>query len=444
MFRWLFLLLLLSSPLRAETDFSQPFTLKQCIDVAIANSASIREAGANVEEYRALLAEVQSNYYPKLSVLTYVTPMFTVEGSALESDVTRKFDLGSWGPSTRLETLLAMPIYTFGRIEAGENAALARLEVEKARLREAQNLVKVEVTKFYYTHLYAKTMIPHLDDATTLLTEVEEKANEFYQSSSGKVTKADLMKLKFGKAEVQKYTLAARQGASLALSALKHTMGLEDSAALVITGDKIPRPPSTLSVASLDELLETARNNRPEWEQIKFGLEAASSLRKSEKLAKMPVMFIAGSLEHSWTPTRDDTNNPYHNDTYNDLFGGVAIGLKLDLDWALSNARADKANAKFLQVKAMEQLAATGIPLQVKKAKSEVELQHEKVKLSRKSRKAANKWVIFSAAAYESGTGEVKDVLEGLVALLQAKRDYYEGILNFYVSSAELDYAIGK
>ena len=184
MFKRFLLLYLFSTGVQANFDYSQALTLEQCIEVALTNNANVQEAGASIEEYRALLSEVQSNYYPKLSVLGYVTPMFTVEGSALQPNVNRKYDLGSWGPSTRLETLLAMPIYTFGRIEAGENAARARLEVEKSRLREAQNLLKVEITKFYYSHLYAKTMIPHLEAAQSLLLEVEEKANELYEESN--------------------------------------------------------------------------------------------------------------------------------------------------------------------------------------------------------------------------------------------------------------------
>lgn len=418
-------------------------SLEQCIDIALQSNAEVFEATANIEEYRARLKEVQANYYPKLTMLGYVAPMFTVQGDAFQNDVTRKFDLGSWGPSTHLEALLAMPIYTFGRLEAGENAAKERLEVERARLRETQNHVKVEVSKFYYTYLYAKTMLPHLEDADEILTEVQEKAQEFYDDSTGKVTKADLMKLEYGKAEVQKYINLSKQGTDLALSALKHTMGLDDTVALSLKDDKIPRP-GRLKLPALEELQQLARENRPEWQQLKHGKAAADSLRKSERLSNRPVMFVAGTFEHAWAPTRDDTPNPYHYDEFNDMFGGVAIGFKLDLDWALTRAKVDAARAKQMQVNALQKLAVTGIPLQVKKAHSDVELYSNQVKLSKKARKAANKWIVFSAAAYSSGTGEVKDVLEGLVALLQAKRDYYEGTLNFYIASAELDYAIGK
>jgi len=442
----LFLVIFLFSPVSiyASPDLSKPLDLEQCINIAINQSASVDEAKANINEYRSRLSEVQANYYPKLSVLGYVAPMFTVSGDASTTDVDRDFGLGSWGPSTHLEALLAMPIYTFGRLEAGELAAKARLDVEKSRLRETQNHIKVEVNKFYYTHLYAATILPHLLKAKDRLTEIQDKAQELYDDATGKVTKVDLMKLRYADSEIQKYILLAEEGKELSLSALKHTMGLEDSAPLLLTNKTIPKPPRRLSLDSESEMLDIAQKNRPEWEQIRFGLKAVTELRKSERLSNRPVLFVAGTLESNWSPTRDDAKNPYHYDPYNDLFGGVAIGLKLDLDWALRKSKIDAANAKFQQVNAMKKLAITGIPLQIKKSRSEVVRFNKQINLSKKAVKASNKWIVFSGAAYSSGTGEVKDVLEGMAAMLAAQRDYYEGMLNFYVAFSELNYALGK
>lgn len=427
----------------AAPDLSKPLTLPQLTKIALIQSASIGEAEANISEYRARLAEVQANYYPKLSVLGYLAPMFTVTGDA-SAEVDRDFGLGSWGPSTHLEALLAMPIYTFGRLEAGEKAAKARLEVEKSRLREAQNLVVVEVNKFYYSHLYASTILYHLEKSQERLVEIQEKAQAFYDDATGKVTKVDLMKLRFADTEMQKYILLAKDGKALSLSALKHTMGLSDDSPLQLSTTRIPKPPRKLTLASEKAMQEIAKLNRPEWEQIKFGLQAISHLRKSESLSHLPVLFVAGTIEFNWSPTRDDVKNPYLYDPYNDLFGGVAVGFKLDLDWALRKAKIDAANAKQQQVNALKKLAITGIPLQIKKARSEVIRFNQQVNLSRKAIKASNKWIVFSGAAYSSGTGEVKDVLEGMAAMLSAKRDYYEGMLKYYVAESELHYALGK
>ena len=426
-----------------EINDQQPLTLLQCIEVAINKSASVEQANAKIDEYRARLLEVQANYYPKLSIMGYLAPMFSVTGDAT-SEIKRDFSLGAWGPSTHLEALLAMPIYTFGRLEAGENAAKERLNVEKAKLREVQNHVKLEVNKFYYTYLYASTMLPHLKQAESTGQEVLEKAQELYDQATGKVTKVDLMKLMYADAEIKKYILAAEEGIELSLSALKHTMGLAEETKLRLDNTKIPRAPKKLNLKSEVELAEIAIESRPEWAQIRHGQNAVKLLRQSQRKANKPIIFVAGTFESNWTPTRDDTDNPYQYDIYNDLFGGVAIGFKLDLDWKLNKSKLASINATQREVNALEQLATTGIPLQIKKSRSEVVRFHQQVKLSKKARKAANKWVIFSGAAYAAGTGEVKDVLEGIVASLSAKRDYYENTLNYYIAKSELDYSLGR
>ncbi len=424
-----------------QPNIPNPATLAQCLEIALQQSAAIEEANALIELYRAKLSVVQANYYPKLSILSYLAPMFTVRGDI--NSVERDFDLGSWGPSTHLEALLAMPIYTFGRLEAGETAANERLSVEKARLREAENHVKLEVKKFYYTYLYAKTILPHLEKAAVFVKDTYIEAKRLYDEASGKVTKVDLMKLKYGEAEVKKYILQAQEGVKLALSALKHTMGLADDISLNLADVKIPPPSKSLTIDTEANLLEIAINNRPEWDQIRHGTKAATAFRESEKLTNRPIVFLAGSLQANWSPTRDDATNPYQYDPYNDIFGGFAIGIKYDLDWALTKAKVQAANATLQQVNALKQLAITGIPLQIKKAHSDTLRFKQQIKLSKQARRSASKWVAFAGAAYSSGTGEVKDVLEGMVAMLTAKRDYYQSILDFHIAHAELHYAIG-
>jgi hypothetical protein len=51
--------------------------------------------------------------------------------------------------------------------------------------------------------------------------------------------------------------------------------------------------------------------------------------------------------------------------------------------------------------------------------------------------------MMFAGAAYASGTGETKDLLEGLAAYMQAKKSYYDDLLAVHVARAELLYATG-
>ncbi|MGI5861811.1 MAG: TolC family protein [Myxococcales bacterium] len=422
---------------------ARPLTVDDCVAMAIRESGQVMEAEAKVAEWKARLAEVESIFYPKLSATAFAAPMFTVHGNAFTNDVERRWKSpGDWGPYLRLEALLAQPIYTFGRAAAGEKAAQERLAVEQARLAAARNAVALEARKFYYLHLYAKSLRPGLSAARKMLDSALEKANSLYETASGKVTNVDLMKLTYASSELDKYLIQAEVGEGLALAALKHTMGVSEAMPLLLADDVLPDagddPPE------LAELLRIALEKRPELAQVRHGKQAALALERAERLANLPVVALAGQFQASWTPTRDDSKNPYHVDPYNDLFGGVALALQFDLDPALAKAKGDAARAMGEQVAGLEKLATTGIPLEVRKAREEEIQARRMLELSKKGSVATRKWMIFAGTAYASGTGETKDLLEGIAAHLQAKKAYYDNLLAVHTARAELLRATGE
>ncbi len=425
-------LVLLAAPAGLSAD--------QCVDAALEGSAQVAEARAKVRGWRARLAEVEAIHYPKLAAIHWVAPMFTVTGSALDKDVER--DYGRWGPYTHLQAQLAWPIYAFGRISEGEDAAKHRALVEEAQVRVVRNTVALEVRKLYYLHLYARSMLPSLDLGLEALDGAIEQAQEMYAEGSGDVTQADIAKLQYGHAELIRLRRVASDGAELALSALKHAMGRPESEPLVLAEERLPTDidaPPTLA-----ESLRAAAEGRPEWDQLNHGERAALSLASAESLTDAPARFVAGQIEWNYAPTRDDTDNPYHYDPYNDVFGGVALGLKWDFDPAASRAKVEGAAALQDEVAALRRFAATGIPLQVRKAHQALVRHGEMASYTQKGEKAARKWMTFAGAAYRTGTGEARDVLEGLVAFLQAKNTRYETLRDYHVARAELLYATGR
>lgn len=168
----------------STTAKADPLSVDDCVQIALSRSAKIAEAEAKIQEYEAVLAEVEATYYPKLMGMAYVAPMFTVRGD--HNQFHRAYDkMKHWGPYTHLQALLAQPLYTFGRAEAGERAASQRAEVERARLRETELAVALEVKRFYMLHLFAKSMLPTLRIAKEAVEEALEKGQGMYDQGGG-------------------------------------------------------------------------------------------------------------------------------------------------------------------------------------------------------------------------------------------------------------------
>lgn len=414
------------------------WTLEACVAEAVAHSGQVAEGRGKVAEWEARLAEVRATWWPKLTGYAFAAPMFEVRGSP--AGVER--DYRTWGPYLRFEGLLAQPVYTFGRLEAGERAAAERVEVERSQLELTRQKVALEVRRYHDLHLYARGLLPTLRSIRKILDEASAKAQELYDGASGKVTNVDLMKLKYASTELDKYAVQAEAGAAIALAALQHVMGLPAEPAIVLAEAELPEPPPG-DLPAVEALVRLAAERRPEAAQLRHGRAAAESLERSEARADWPVLAVVGQLSASWTPTRSDVSNPYYADPYNDLSGGVALALRFDLDPARSRARSAGARSLVEQVDGLARHAATGIPVEVRKAHSDAAQALKLVRLASEGSSATRKWMVFAGAAYVAGTGETRDLLEGVAAYGAARKGYFDALLAFHQAMAQLALATG-
>ncbi|MBC7792881.1 MAG: TolC family protein [Clostridia bacterium] len=309
-------------------------------------------------------------------------------------------------------------------------------------MRETQNIIAWETRKFYYTHLYASSLVPTLEQAETYAQAALNKAQELYDAGTGEVAQSDLSRLKFSLAQVHRFQVLAINGASVALVALKHTMGLASNANLKVA-DTALSPITEEPRRELSAYIADAANNRPEWQQLAHGKAATKALGVAEIKANLPVLAIAGQFGADWAPTRDNAENPYWNDQYNRLTGGLALALIFDINPWMAQAKADTAEAQFEQLEALERFASTGIPLQVLNAWVDLEEARRIVDIAGDAIQATRKWTTFAANAYDTGTGEPRDLLEGLAAMLESRRMYYDALRDFYLAKAELLYSTG-
>ena len=245
-------------------------TVDDCVREALKESGLAKEAQGKVTEWRGKLLEVESVSWPKLMDLAYRAPVYGLKlapGASVTDYPHPRYEsdwqnLNSWGPYTKLELTLAQPLYTFGRQPAGEKAAANRLEVEKARYLATRNTIALEVRKYYYLHLFAKSMHPALDQAKSILDEAWASAQESYAESNGSVTQVDLQKLKYGGTVLAKGMLQAQIGEKLALAALKHTMGMPQDAEIELVDETMPPLPEA-PLPPLAHFIAKAAEHRP-------------------------------------------------------------------------------------------------------------------------------------------------------------------------------------
>jgi outer membrane protein TolC len=422
--------------LLAATPAPGPWTLDDCVRSALAQDPRLVEARARTAQWHARRDEIASVYRPKLSALGWLAPTYGVRGTGADRLVS--YDFRSWGPYVRLQVTALLPLTTFGAAEAALAAADARARVELAREDELRLRLARQVRELHASLQFARSMVAALDFALVHVRQAERVAADWLTEGDGRVTQVEFDRLRFGRLEAERWRQVANDGADAALAALKWAVGLPAEATLTLATAQLPQLADTPPPLPLPEALTEAAARRPEWRQVRHGRYAAAALVEAERRAVAPVLGVAGQLELGWSPVRDDDPNPYHLDPFNIVQGGVALALLWSFDPARSQALVAGARAVSAEVEAQAAQAAAGIDLQVRRANNALHQAREHARRAGEQVRAAQRWLLFASAAYEAGTGEARDLLDGLAAYVAARRTQAESLRDVLLAWAEL------
>lgn len=168
MFRPLFIFLFISCSLFA-VECDHPLSLSECVDIALQNRPSTRQAWWNANRAAAALGSAKSAYYPKLDLDAFAT-----NG--------RDFKFLN-GPDTNYtivgaDLILSMMLYDFGETRASVKGAKMALRAANWQTDWVVQKVMVEVLDNAYSVVHAQEGIAaarfSLEDAERMLNLAEE------------------------------------------------------------------------------------------------------------------------------------------------------------------------------------------------------------------------------------------------------------------------------
>jgi outer membrane protein TolC len=421
-----------------------PPELETLVQRALNRGNAVQNEAVTIQELEAKVQELRSIFLPKIKSLMFIAPMYSVQGSALQNNATIRYqNVRDWGPYTHIEANLVQPIYTFGRAESGKKAAEAQLKVGKAKLTAVRNSVRHDVTALYYSLLYARSLEHPLSQADDWLQEAIQLAENAYSKADGSVTQSDLQQLKYGQSRLEILRLQRRSGEQDAMDGLRAALNVGLVQDLEIEATRFKRPSFAITNTTLSQWLVQASTNRPEWKQLREGREAAIAFHDAQRLSSAPVLFLGANITHDWSPTREDAANPYHFDPYNNLVGGIALGLQFDVDLGKDKASRSLGQAAIKRVEVLKEFAESGIPIQVARAHRALQEAFQQYTIAKTAKKSAQKWLTFAMSAYRMGTGESRSLFESLVAFLETRQMYYSASLQWYLAVNQLYLATG-
>ncbi len=355
----------------------------------------------------------------------------------------REYDFSTWGPYFGVDAKVAQPL-NIGRYRSARNALNFQVAVEEAQARKRRVAISFEAQELYFKRLYAQTMLTILNKAAKDLDDAGEKIDEMLDEGDPSVSQTDMLELKAGRYALEKGRLEAEMG--LRRSALQMGFMLQVPQAIQIEGPDKQLFLRTDPLPDLDSLKTALLIHHPDLQRLENGLEARRELVRVAKGELGPDFFLFGNFRYSkaWSSDRETVgSDPFIRDPLNELTGVAGIGMKFRLNVWQRYQKFRREKIELEQLRRTEVYAAQGLLLQLEDAHLRYLNAQARVQESATSLRAAEAWLKGAAMTYDLDPSTAKAMLSPYKTVLNAKKDYFEAVLDQNVALARVFEAVG-
>lgn len=419
--------------------------LDDAVTRALEVSAQIKEARAGVDESRSKQTQADAARWAQLEANIFGGPspesdLISSKGTIVSKSETDDPVIN--GVFGRAEIQLVQPLYTFGKISAFREAAARGVQVSEAAVNQKASEVTLQVKQFYYGYLLARELREFVDGIREELQKALEKAERQVEAGSPGATLSDVYKLRAFLAEVDKNVDEAEEGVKLAGRALRMALRLEEEVEFELADKRLV--PVKRDAKSIESYLQTAKELRPEFVQLREGIKARQALVEAAVADQYPIVYAAVVADVAESTNRDKSQVPIIVDPLEHAFGGVVVGLKWHFDFGITRGRIDEARAQYIQLLHKQDFAENGIPLQVRKAHLELQKAEQDIKTTKRGYRDARRWLVTAVANFDLGIGEARDLADALKTYARMRADNFRAIYNQRIALANLAFATGE
>ncbi len=426
--------------------------LKGLLEIALEHDGRVLSAYADMDAYRSKFDRARWAWFPAIKLRALFggplgqrklacpddpncVRLENTEGTGL-GDLSTQVSFAVGG---RIEA--AVPIYTFGKLDALKSAAKAGIVAGKADIYRARQQVAMEVRKAWYAWLLANEAVDILEDGEKKIHDAEKKLIKMLDELNEDVTDRDLFKLRYYSAQVHEMLLEAKKGRKMAVQALGFLTGRKQLSAAGLAVPDLSKP--KLKLEDRSRYSAMAEQNRPELKMLNAALNASRAKVEGMKASFYPDIFIGGYFEGSYSPAHDYIENSLLNHGMTYYSGGLSLGMQITLDIPQKLAQLEQSQAELRSLEAKVQQAHAAVELEISKEYLGVQTAKDYLKAYKKAHSAAKAWMRTNLMSYGVGISNTKDLLDSIAAYAQSEMAFDKAIHDFLVAYDRLRLAAG-
>lgn len=286
---------------------ARQWTLKDCIDYALANNISLRKT--KLQEYSALedVKQSQSALLPSLSFSTSQNGTYrpwpeagkaTVDNGYVQSSIDKIYYSGSYSVNGN------WTVWNGGRNT--NTVKLNKLAAEQARLDSAEtaNSIQEQIAQLYVQILYSNDAINVCKESLETSKINENRGKNMFEV--GKISKADLAQLTAQRAQDEFNVIEAESNMRNYKRQLKQLLQITDDEEFDIAIPQTTDEMALCEIPALNEVYAATLNIRPEIKNAKLGIESSDLSIKIAKAQKLPTIDLNAGVSTNTTTMSDN------------------------------------------------------------------------------------------------------------------------------------------
>jgi outer membrane protein len=436
-----------------SSAWAKKLTLPELLEMVRGNPG-LQASAAAISASEAQVTEAKLNWLPQGDLLSVLAPspnihcvdhmtMTGVNDCLTTTSPEARITDVSWNKFfTRTELKLIQPIFDFGKISAGVDAAEAGVEVSRQKQNGARADLELNVRKAYYGLKFARDVLDMLDEGSSYVDDAQKKLDKDLANGTGNVSVTDKLRMRTVRAELDARILEAKRLQGIARDSLRTLLGTEAPSDIDVDDEEFEPPEVKERTVSYYE--DLAKANRPEVRLLEYAVKAKSALADLERRKEYPDVVLIATGVFAYAQTVDDPTNAYWSHYFNSRSAGIAAALRMQLDLGPKIARARKTEAEAQEITHRRSEALGGILLEVRKTYAEATEAASRVAAMDKGQKAGKAWISAVAQNFAVGLAEARDLSDALVAFFGMRTRYLQAVFDLYVARSALTRATGS
>ena len=400
------------------------FSLNDCINIAISNNPDIRASIYNEQAYKSKIGQALANYFPTISAGVEVSRSGNKYSHAknLPYGYRSMYTTMGYIPSVSADMLL----FDFGKTKAGADRAKNMYLASKEDTKENINTIIYYIKSAYFNILFAQAQIKVYEDTVNDYQLQLTQAWSFYKL--GKKAKLDVVTADYNLGKAKLNLVKAKNILEVARAELSKIMGIPEYTNYELSDDLIL---NTFDITS-ENAIKMAMDVRPELISAEKSAKAAKMNLRAARREFAPNLGAYGSYAYG-----------YGND-YNLRSTQVGVGLNYSaLNIMQTKKQINEAKAEYQKSLAEYDSIRDSVYYNVKKAYLDLQTDKESIIIAKLALDQAKEQYRQVTGRYKAGVGDAIELKDGENTYLNARLDFYNAILNYNLSFANLEREIG-